>query len=661
MLSSHITAAIVRYCHKTNNAYCSHKSSPVSSPEMKMLVLYMSLLRISLSQGMVNTCQKAVDISDKGVYTSDKEYTLAEPMKGDEKYCLKGSKVYTRNGERFCFSKSQEPSESGTNVTLACSPSNITTTVTPKSGVGPCASQACRESTHLVVTSMNLSADPCIDFYAYSCGNFLSEKVIPDDLSKIDVSPDEPLQELLKTLFEAPKAKDEPKVFESVRKYYKSCMEMDRIDNVEMSRIKTLLQKVGGWPVLEDGWKEDNFTWWGMEVAARTADLSVDPSAIVSIGKEHLEAPFLIHHLGWKKLLEKSDPAIEAYRVQMVAVAVLMGANENVANKSMTDALTFMKKLAKAKFDGQNETLMSQSNISSLYSGPPWEHVFTKLLGLNKTSKIKVSDYIKQLPRIIEATSPQTIANYLGWVYVYNHLDTMGQATMDERLKFLRAVDGQVDPPKWQQCVNKIVEYGSLWIIDGEFDVLRFFSIAVESMFARAHFTKTKKQIVTTISDELMEGMKDVFRESEWMKEKTKENAIKKMTHMKSFIAYGEEAMNTKKMDTLYKKMLLSDLTRNFAKNKKIITKSYKDIPESVKTKLRRGPVNNAEYNGQLNKFFIYMGGLKGYGFDESRPQILNYATIGTTIGHEMTHGFDNTSRKYNYEGTVADIKGCIF
>lgn len=41
--------------------------------------------------------------------------------------------------------------------------------------------------------------------------------------------------------------------------------------------------------------------------------------------------------------------------------------------------------------------------------------------------------------------------------------------------------------------------------------------------------------------------------------------------------------------------------------------------------------------------------------FALDRPQYINYASLGNTVGHEITHGFDNTGRKYDLNGNLAD------
>ena len=59
----------------------------------------------------------------------------------------------------------------------------------------------------------------------------------------------------------------------------------------------------------------------------------------------------------------------------------------------------------------------------------------------------------------------------------------------------------------------------------------------------------------------------------------------------------------------------------------------------------------NAFYAPWSNEFVIPAGFLNKFNFDSDQPMYLNYGLTGSTIGHEMMHGFDNSSRNFNKDG----------
>jgi predicted metalloendopeptidase len=66
-------------------------------------------------------------------------------------------------------------------------------------------------------------------------------------------------------------------------------------------------------------------------------------------------------------------------------------------------------------------------------------------------------------------------------------------------------------------------------------------------------------------------------------------------------------------------------------------------------------PTVNAFYSQSLNSINFPAGILQLPFFDPHRDMALNYGAIGTVIGHEMTHGFDDQGRKFDGDGNLRD------
>ena len=121
----------------------------------------------------------------------------------------------------------------------------------------------------------------------------------------------------------------------------------------------------------------------------------------------------------------------------MKEVAELMGADKERANKDMTKAWAFMGELLELSVPslGKGKNI-SWAEASELFPKVPWGKILTKeKLNELKSQNIYMDNYLEELPSLLEKTQKRTIANYLGWMYVYNRLDGMGSDLLEAHQK----------------------------------------------------------------------------------------------------------------------------------------------------------------------------------------------------------------------------------
>ncbi len=66
-------------------------------------------------------------------------------------------------------------------------------------------------------------------------------------------------------------------------------------------------------------------------------------------------------------------------------------------------------------------------------------------------------------------------------------------------------------------------------------------------------------------------------------------------------------------------------------------------------------PTVNAYYNPQINEIVFPAGILQPPFFDPEADDAFNYGGMGSVIGHEMTHGFDDQGRQFDSTGNLAN------
>lgn len=79
---------------------------------------------------------------------------------------------------------------------------------------------------------------------------------------------------------------------------------------------------------------------------------------------------------------------------------------------------------------------------------------------------------------------------------------------------------------------------------------------------------------------------------------------------------------------------------------------SLRDPTERTSWNIPFGPATvNGFYKPDSNQIYLPAGILHPPFYDPNNPNYLNYGGIGSVIGHEITHGFDNNGRLYDKNG----------
>ncbi|ORX79228.1 zincin, partial [Anaeromyces robustus] len=179
---------------------------------------------------------------------------------------------------------------------------------------------------------------------------------------------------------------------------------------------------------------------------------------------------------------------------------------------------------------------------------------------------------------------------------------------------------------------------------------------AVGKLYVDKYFTPDKKQYSEKVIEYIKQSMINRIPQVEWLDDETIEYAYKKVSAMTETIGYNEKIMNPEYLYEKYEKQGVDEndyITTiiNYYKysNKKTLKYAVSNLSE---IDMDIPPqIVNAYYNFYQNSMTVLAGILQPPFFSSEYPDYINYGGIGSIIGHELTHAFDNTGKNFDMNG----------
>ncbi|XP_050738565.1 neprilysin-2-like isoform X4 [Eriocheir sinensis] len=536
-----------------------------------------------------------------------------------------------------------------------------------------CLSKGCVKAAASLIESMDETVDPCDDFFKFACGGFLKKTIIPDDkttISRFNEISDE-LQLKLRGLVEAEDSPTEPQFSKMVKNLYKSCMDKETIQQKGLNPLKDVLRQMGGWPVLEgDTWDPSGFQWAQNVYINRQLGFSLDYLFDFSVSTNIRNSTWRIIDIDQpplgmpsRKYLLKgfNNSDVQAYYNYQINMAVLLGADRARAERELKESLEFEIQIANYSMPKEE-----RRNISKLYNKMtigelqtmvpeiPWLEYINRVLhpfftvNIEEPVVVGVPDYVKNLGKLLKNTPNRVIANYMLWRVTSASVGYLSEDARDIQLEYSKKLVGKgTREPRWKECMGTIS---------------RSLSHAVGSMYARKFFKEDAKQAADTMVHFIRSEFRKILENLDWMDPITREKALTKARAITPHIAYPPELLDDRKLEELYDGLTISsgDLLENM-RNMTIFGTDYsfKRLREKVNKKDWKNhgaaAVVNAYYSPLENSIQFPAGILQGTFFEADRPKYMNFGGIGYVIGHEITHGFDDTGRQFDANGDLRD------
>ncbi|MBL8123112.1 MAG: M13 family metallopeptidase [Blastocatellia bacterium] len=499
--------------------------------------------------------------------------------------------------------------------------------------------------------NMDRAADACMDFFQYANGGWLKKTEIPASESRwgtFNILADRNnviLKEVLETASKRKSATGSND--QLIGDFYATCMDEAGIEKAGTDPIKPFLQKIDEVNSKEDlqrviAWFHDN----GIPAVfgfGAGPDLKDSNAVLINAGQGGISLPNRDYYTQTDaKSVETRGKFVE----HMTNMFKLLGDDADKATADAAKVMEIQTRLANASLTpverrnpDNNYNKITFDAAQKLTPNFSWS-AYTSERGVPAIADVNMAPakFFTEMNAMIGEVSIDDWKTYLRWMLVNSAAQGLPKAFADENFNFFgKYLSGAKErQPRWKQCVQ--ATDGAL----GE---------ALGMEYAARVFKPEAKARMNVLIDNLMAAMKDRINGLEWMSSETKSQAQNKLSTFKRKIGYPDVLRGYKGLE-IKRDSYAANMIRS---NKFQIKRNFEDLGKP-RDKTRWGfspPTVNASYNPLDNVITFPAGILQPPFFNFEADDAINYGAIGGVIGHEITHGFDDSGSRFDADGNL--------
>jgi putative endopeptidase len=248
---------------------------------------------------------------------------------------------------------------------------------------------------------------------------------------------------------------------------------------------------------------------------------------------------------------------------------------------------------------------------------------------------------LKRVAEVASSVENNILLNYLRWASAKSCAPYLSKAFVDESFNFYEKTLSGTDEikPRWKRAM----EFTESAL--GE---------ALGQLYCAEYFDEECKGRALKIVEDVRAALEERLKEVEWMGEATREAGLKKMAGFKVKIGYPDKWIDYTTLDIKDTDSFLGMVfkARAFEHARKV---KEMNAPTDREKWFLTPQTVNAYYHPSLNEIVFPAAILQPPFFNREADDAVNYGAMGAVVGHEMTHGFDDKGRKFNFEGNMID------
>ncbi|XP_076750419.1 membrane metallo-endopeptidase-like 1 [Xylocopa sonorina] len=539
-----------------------------------------------------------------------------------------------------------------------------------------CLTEGCKEFARRILTNMNATADPCVDFYEYACGNLARTHILLTGWNPGQIRMASAIENkrTVREMLKQDSRHDEIFPVKIAKQWYNVCMDTEAMERQGVEPLVSMLNDIGGWPILmeldewngtEQRWQDiDDYyshlsgsnlfhdvrvTIYGANSTEITAVLDVPNMPPYSWMTEVFFNETDKNHV---RAVEKHwDFAMKI--ILTMAEAVRFNLTTDQLEKDVEDLLNFEWKLSKITSLLDDYVNMTVGGFQRWYDslGPRTKNAKVnwaeKIIAIFRESNVDISEdtiikvtspnYFKDLVLLLDESPSRTIVNYLHWSFVSSTI----MRTTNEMRELFASMDDDAVPGEEVRS--------DLCIAEAKMEDV----VAYE--YARRHFSSDTKRMALLALDDMEKEMEIDIENSNWPNEEIKDTALKRIRSVKRYIGYPEWYNNATVMANYFHGL---EMGPTYIENALKFQRYYKlKELQSLKNEDAEKPwivdplTINAFYLSKSNSITVPLANLQKPLFSTAQPNTMNYALTGFLLAHELYHAFDELRRLYNERG----------
>jgi endothelin-converting enzyme/putative endopeptidase len=251
---------------------------------------------------------------------------------------------------------------------------------------------------------------------------------------------------------------------------------------------------------------------------------------------------------------------------------------------------------------------------------------------------VSVPEFFKAINAVLMDTSVADLKTYLRWHLLHSEAAFLPKAFVDENFHFFgqTLTGAQQLQPRWKRCVAET---------DGDL------GFALGQKYVEQNFPPAAKARVLSMVGEIEKMLGEDIQSLDWMSPATKEQALVKLRGVTNKIGYPDKWRDYSGVRIVRGDAVGNDERATEFEVRRRLGKIGQPVDRSEWG--MTPPTVNAYYNPLEDNINFPAGILQPPFFDNRMDAAVNYGAIGSVMGHELTHGFDDEGRQYDAEGNL--------